>query len=134
MIKICPRCPSTWAGGTACEDCGGPLVDPFAEDAAELPEEVWRYIRLQYGARRGMIVRVLAILFGATVGLVLLRRALALGMPWAAPAAAGAVAAGVASWWTLHRLAGHAVRVFVLRRGRLRRGRLARALVRRAFH
>src|ERR1041384_5324513 len=112
LIKICPRCRSTWAGGMVCEDCGGALVDPFADDAEELPEEVWRYIRLQYGARRGMIVRVLAILVGATVALVLARRAVGLGSPWTMPAFAGALAAGGATWWALHRLAGQAVRVF----------------------
>ena len=133
LIKICPQCRSTWAGGLSCEDCGSALTDPFADDAKEFPEEVWRYIRLQYGARRGMIVRVLAILAGGAVGLVLLRRAVGLGLPWAVPAAAGALAAGGAIWWALHRLAGQAVRIFVLRRGRLRRARLARALLRRAL-
>jgi len=133
VIKICPRCRSTWAGGLACEQCGATLVDPFADDAQQFPEEVWRYIRLQYGARRGMIVRVLAILLGAAAGFLLLRPAIALAPPWSAPAAAGAVLAGFATWWLLHMLAGQAVRVWVLRRGRLNKGRLARALLRRAL-
>src|SRR2546425_702332 len=105
----------------SCEDCGAPLVDPFAEDAQEFPEEVWKYIRLQYGARRGMIVRVLAVLLGPTVALLLLRPAMALPSPWSAFAAAGAFAAGALTWAGLHYGAGRAVRIWVLRRGRVRR-------------
>lgn len=131
MVKVCPACRSTWAGGRVCEDCGGPLVDPFGTEAQALTDGVWGYIRLQYGARRGMLVRVLAILLGPTAGFVLLRQALALPGPWAAVGAAGAVAAGVATWWTIHWAAGKAVRLWVLRRGRLNRRRLARALWRR---
>ena len=117
----------------ACEDCRTPLVDPFADDAAEFPDEVWKYIRLQYGARRGMIVRVLAILLGPVVAVVLARRALVLAMPWSVLGIAGALAAGFLTWLVLHRFAGAAVRVWVLRRGRLRKARLARALLRRAL-
>jgi hypothetical protein len=58
VIKVCPGCASTWAGGTHCEDCGHVLHDPYARDAAEvLPRGIWRYIRLQYGAA-GKAVRV----------------------------------------------------------------------------
>jgi hypothetical protein len=133
MIKICSRCRSTWAGGTICEDCGGGLTDPFATDAQQFPEEVWRYIRLQYGARRGMIVRVSALLLGPVVGFLLLRRALALAWPWSIAGAVGALVTGFLTWALLHRAAGYAVRVWVLRRGRLRKGRYARAMARRAL-
>ena len=133
MIKICPACKSTWAGGMRCEDCHGPLVDPFADDAQELPEEVWRYIRLQYGARRGMLVRVMAFLLGPVVAVVLARRAFLLPPGWRAAATVGALACGFLTWLLLHRFAGQAVKVWVLRRGRLRRGKLARALLRRAL-
>jgi hypothetical protein len=133
VIKICPRCRSTWAGGSHCEDCGGGLCDPFAEDAQDLPEEVWRYIRLQYGARRGMIVRVLAILLGPTVGVLLLRQALSWPQPWSLLGAVSSVLIGVTLWFVIHRFAGQAVRVWVLRRGRLRKTRLARAMLRRAL-
>jgi hypothetical protein len=117
----------------ACEDCSASLVDPFADDAAEFPEEVWKYIRLQYGARRGMIVRVMAILLGPVVTVVLARRALVLGTPWSVLGTLGAIAAGVLTWFAIHRFAGQAVRVWVLRRGRLRKARLARAMLRRAL-
>jgi hypothetical protein len=107
-------------------------VDPFGPNAHELPEDVWRYIRLQYGARRGMLVRVMAALLGPVVGLVLLRRAVLLPMPWMVVGMIGSLGVGVLVWWTLYQLAGKAVRLWVLRRGQVRRARLARALLKRA--
>lgn len=133
MIKICSRCRSTWAGGTLCEDCGGELLDPYAGDARELPEEVWKYIRLQYGARRGMLVRVLALLLGPVVGFFVLRWALTLPSFWKAAGVLVAVAAGFATWAALHYLAGQAVRIWVLRRGRVNKAKLARAMLKRAL-
>ena len=132
MIKICSACQSTWAGGHMCEDCGGPLIDPYASEASGFPERVWSYIRLQYGARRGMIVRVLAIMAGFVVGAFLLRRAVVLGGLWKLLAATGAVLVGVATWWGMHWLSGKAVRLWVLRRGQLNKRRLARAILRKA--
>ena len=115
-----------------CEDCGGALVDPYAESSRGLPEGVWKYIRLQYGARRGMIVRVLAILLGPVVAMVLTRRALGLASPWSYLGVVGALGAGFLTWFVLHHAAGKAVRLWVLRRGQLDKRRLARALLRRA--
>ena len=132
-MKICPACRSTWAGGQICEDCGATLRDPFGEQSQELPESVWSYIRLQYGARRGMIVRVLALLMGPVVAVVLLRRALSLEAPWSWVGAGGALAAGVGTWWLIHWVAGKAVRVWVVRRGRLNRKKLARAMLKKAI-
>ena len=133
MIKICPSCRSTWAGGMICEDCGTALVDPYGDDSKALPEGVWKYIRLQYGARRGMIVRVLAILLGPTVAFLSLRRALTLPSPWSIVGGIGAVLAGFLVWFALHRASTKAVRLWVLRRGQLNRKRLAKALVKRAL-
>jgi hypothetical protein len=133
VIKICPRCRSTWAGGAFCEDCRTSLVDPFAEDAQEFPEEVWKYIRLQYGARRGMIVRVLAILLGPVVAGLLLRRAVLLDWPLSLVASLGALGAGFLTWLVIHRFAGRAVKLWVLRRGRVSKARLARAILKRAL-
>jgi hypothetical protein len=79
-----------------------------------------------------MLVRVMAALLGPVVGLVLLRRAVLLPMPWMAAGMIGAIGAGVLVWWTLYWLAGKAVRLWVLRRGQVRRARLARALLKRA--
>ena len=134
VIKICPQSRSTWAGGSFCEECRAPLVDPFGAGSRELPEDVWRYIRLQYGARRGMLVRVMAALLGPVVAMVLLRRSVLLPMPWMVVGMIGALGAGVLVWWTLHRLAGKAVRLWVLWRGQVHKARLARALLKRAMH
>jgi hypothetical protein len=133
MVKICPQCSSTWAGGLICEDCGARLDDPFAEGAGAFPEKVWSYIRLQYGARRGMIVRVLAILLGPVVAFVLSREAMALSVPWSYVGLAGAVAAGAVTWWCIHWFAGKAVRIWVLRKGKLSRRKLAKAMLKRAL-
>ena len=99
MVKICLRCRSTWAGGQTCEDCGGELRETFDGDARSFPRGVWAYIRLQYGARRGMLVRVMALLLGPVVAALLLRLALSLDLPWSVLGALGAVAAGVVTWW-----------------------------------
>jgi hypothetical protein len=115
-----------------CEDCRGQLVDPFSDEAQGFSEDVWRYIRLQYGARRGMLVRVMAIFSGVVVAAVGLRGSLIRPVPWSVICALLSLAAGVATWALLHWLAGQAVRLFVLRRGRLRRTKLARALWKRA--
>ena len=133
MVKVCASCLSTWAGGMICEDCGGPLTDPFGDGAAELPEHVWSYIRLQYGARRGMIVRVFAYLLGPVVGFWLLRRALTLAGVWRVLGVVGAALAGLLTWWILYWGAGKAVRVWVLRRGQVHKAKLAKALLKRAL-
>ncbi|MSP59056.1 MAG: hypothetical protein EXR72_01730 [Myxococcales bacterium] len=133
MIKICPDCHSTWAGGQRCEDCGGVLRDPFGAEAKELPPSMWGYIRLQYGARRGMLVRVMAILlapvtFGAT-----LRSGAGCERPWSIVLGVVAFPVGFLTWWSIHWLAGRAVRIWVLRKGQVNKRRLVRALARRAL-
>ena len=134
MVKICPRCESTWAGGLICEDCGSPLDDPFDEKRARnFPDKVWSYIRLQYGARRGMIVRVLAILLGPVVAFLLMREATALSSPWSLVGIVGSIAAGLLTWWTIHWFAGKAVRIWVLRKGRVNKRKLAKAMLKRAL-
>lgn len=132
MIKVCPSCRSTWAGGRICEDCGAALSDPFGDDAQALPDSIWRYIRLQYGARRGMIVRVLAFLLAPVVTGVLLRRALVLPGAWAVAGSIGAIAAGLATFTLIYWAAGKAVRIWVLRKGQVQKRKLARALLRKA--
>jgi hypothetical protein len=133
MVKVCPQCLSAWAGGFQCEDCGAGLVDPFGKRAEGLPDEVWRYIRFQYGARRGMLVRVIAWLLGPAVGLVLLRIAIGLPSPWATLGAAGAVTTGAIVWAVIYFFATRAVAIWVVHRGRIHRGRLARAMLKRAL-
>jgi hypothetical protein len=134
LIKVCPECGSTWAGGRVCEDCGGILHDPYAKDAAEaLPKGIWKYIRLQYGARRGMLVRVMAFLMVPVVFGVLARRAVLLPGGWMAAGIAGAALAGFLTWAVIYWLAGRAVRIWVLRKGQLNKRRLARAVLKRAL-
>jgi hypothetical protein len=133
VIKICTACASTWAGGRFCEDCGAPLRDPFGDEARELPSTIWGYIRLQYGARRGMLVRVMALLLGPIAFGMSLRAAAGMERPWSLVVALAAAPIGLLTWWTIHWLAGKAVRIWVLRKGQLNRRRLARALARRAL-
>lgn len=132
MIKVCPECGSTWAGGRACEDCGATLHDPFEKDAAEqLPKGIWKYIRLQYGARRGMLVRVMAFLLAPVVFGVLARRAFLLDGAWVALGVVGAALVGILTWLTIYWIAGKAVRIWVLRKGQLNKRRMARAMMKR---
>jgi hypothetical protein len=134
VIKVCAECGSTWAGGRVCEDCGATLRDPYAADAAEaLPRGIWRYIRLQYGARRGMLVRVMAFLVAPVVFGLGAREAVLLPSPWSALGVVAAAVAGVATWALIYWLAGKAVRVWVLRRGQLNKRRAAKALLKRAL-
>lgn len=132
MIKICVSCNSTWAGGQTCEDCGGQLRETFDGDAQSFPKGIWGYIRLQYGARRGMLVRVMALILGPVAGALLLRASFALAMPWLVLGAVGAVLAGFVVWWAIHWLAGRAVKIWVLRKGQLSKRKLARAMLKRA--
>lgn len=130
VIKVCPRCLSACAGGLVCEDCGTRLRDPWGEGARRLPPEVWRTIRFQYGARRGMLVRVLAWLAGPAVALVLVREASGAATPLGlAAGVCAAIAAGVSVWAMLFFLATPAVRLWVA--PPLRRDRLLRAAFRR---
>jgi hypothetical protein len=132
MVKICSACNSTWAGGQFCEDCGAELHDPYQADAAEkVPKGMWRYIRLQYGARRGMLVRVMAFLLGPVVFGLLAREAVISSAPLLG--LIGAVLAGFATWAGIYWLAGKAVRIWVLRKGQLNKRRAARALLKRAL-
>jgi hypothetical protein len=134
VIKICEACNSTWAGGTHCEDCGALLLDPYAKEAAErAPRGIWRYIRLQYGARRGMIVRVLAFLLAPVVFGLLAREAVLFSTPWNVLGVLGAALAGVLTWATIYWFAGKAVRIWVLRKGQLSKRKAARALLKRAL-
>lgn len=132
MIKICQKCLSTWAGGTFCEDCQGPLVDPFDPRAEQLfPPSVWSYIRLQYGARRGMLVRVMAFLSAPVVFGLLARPTLLWPTPWNVIGFVAAALLGIGFGLLVYWLAGKAVRIWVLRKGQVQKKKLARALFRR---
>jgi hypothetical protein len=118
-----------WPGGYRCDTCGGPLTHTSDEQAHDLPEVVWKNQRVDYGARRGMIVRFLAIFAGFFVAVIGVRSSVVLPSPWSFVSAAGAILGGVALWWVIYVAAGRAVRVWVLRRGQLQKRKLARALL-----
>lgn len=129
MVKICARCHEVSPGGFRCDFCGGALLHTDDEKAHELPESVWKQQRVDYGARRGMIVRFLAIFAGFFVAIYGVRASVVLDRPWSFVGAGASLAAGIALWWVIYVAAGRAVRVWVLRRGQLHRKKLARALL-----
>ena len=132
MVKICARCYVVWAGGYRCEDCGGPLVHTDDEKAKDLPEAVWKNQRLDYGARRGMIFRFLAIFAGLTVALLGVRASVPQPSPWSWIGAVASILGGVLVWWLMYVAADRGVRIWILRSGQLQKGKLARALLNQA--
>src|SRR5262245_50131737 len=101
VVKICARCHEISPGGFRCEACGGPLLHTSDAGAKDLPEAVWRNQRVDYGARRGMIFRFMAIFAGAAVALYGVRAAVPQPPPWNWIGAITALAAGLALWWGL---------------------------------
>jgi hypothetical protein len=99
------------------------------ERAKELPEAVWRNQRLDYGARRGMIVRFMGIFLGLTVALLGVRASVVLVSPWSWIGAIGSLVGGIALWWLIYVAADRGVRIFILRRGQLQKRKLAKALL-----
>lgn len=128
MVKICLRCHYVNAGGYRCVECGGKLVHTSDPQAQDLPASVWKNQRVDYGARRGMIMRLLAIFIAAFVGLFGVRESFALGPPWSTVVAVASIALGIALYGLLHRAAHRAVRVWILAKGRVHKGRLLRAM------
>lgn len=128
MVKICLDCHYVNAGGFRCCECGGQLVHTSEPEAQALPPAVWKNQRVDYGARRGMIMRFFAIFAGVLVGLFGVRESVAYGHPWTWVVALGSIALGLAVWWILHRAATRGVRVWVLAKGKVNHKRLARAI------
>ncbi|MCA9625672.1 MAG: hypothetical protein KC731_41905, partial [Myxococcales bacterium] len=85
--------------------------------------------RVDYGARRGMIMRFMAIFIGSFIGLYGLRESVALERPYNLIVGIGSVVLGLAIWRLFHWAAGRGVRVWVLAKGKLNRTRLARAIL-----
>jgi hypothetical protein len=129
VVKICARCHEVSPGGFRCDFCGGPLLHTDDERARDLPATVWKQQRVDYGARRGMIVRFLAIFAGFFVAVAGVRSSVAYEAPWSYAVAGASLAGGVALWWAIYVAAGRAVRVWVLRRGQVHKRKLARALL-----
>ena len=130
MIKVCPECHATCAGGVFCVECDARLADPF-ENADEFPEDVWWYIRALYAARRGMLVRTLGLLIAPLCAFIAFRQVVLLGKPWAALSVAAGLVAGFASWWVFKYTADRMYKVWTLPKGRLRYGRYLKAMMRR---
>jgi hypothetical protein len=129
VVKICARCHEVSPGGYRCDFCGAELLHTDDARAHDLPEAVWKQQRVDYGARRGMIVRFLAIFAGFFVAMFGVRASVAYTAPWSYAVAGGSLLAGIALWWAIYVAAGRAVRVWVLRRGQVHKRKLARALL-----
>lgn len=129
MVKICASCHEVSPGGFRCDSCGGPLIHTSDAGAQNLPDAVWKQQRVDYGARRGMIVRFLAIFAGFIVAVFGVRNSVGFPRPWSFVGAGVSLVAGVALWWVIYVAAGRAVRVWVLRKGQLQKRKLARALL-----
>jgi len=129
MVKICTQCHYVNAGGFQCSECGGRLIMVTDPEAQELPESVWKSQRVDYGARRGMIMRFMAIFLGSLVGLYGFRESVAFDPPYSYVLGALAILAGLAVWKFFHWAAWRGVRVWVLAKGRVHKGRLARAIL-----
>lgn len=129
MVKICTKCHYVNAGGFRCSECDGRLVMVTDPEAQDLPESVWKNQRVDYGARRGMIMRFMAIFLGSCVGLYGFRESVILEAPYNIVFGALAILTGLAVWRFLHWAAARGVRVWVLAKGRVHKGRLARAIL-----
>jgi hypothetical protein len=129
VVKICARCHEVSPGGYRCDFCGAELLHTDDARAHDLPEAVWKQQRVDYGARRGMIVRFLAIFAGFFVAVYGVRASVAYSAPLAYVVAGASLLGGIAVWWAIYVAAGRAVRVWVLRRGQVHKRKLARALL-----
>jgi hypothetical protein len=129
VVKICTKCHNIWPGGYRCPECNGPLVHTDDARAHNLPEQVWRNQRVDYGARRGMVFRFQAMILGIVLGLYGIRSSVPLDSPWNILGIIGSIAGGSLIYYVLHEAAHRAVRVWVLRRGQLDRKKLAKALL-----
>jgi hypothetical protein len=79
MMKICPRCAGTFAGGSFCPGCGvkQPLIDMSSEEARPFLEDpdMHRAVQSHYVERSGMVRSALGTLVGVLGGLFILRYA-----------------------------------------------------------
>jgi small-conductance mechanosensitive channel len=77
MMKICPRCTGTFAGGSFCPGCGvrQPLIDMSSEEAKPYLAggDMQRAVLSHYAERSGMVRSALGILIGVLGGMFILR-------------------------------------------------------------
>jgi hypothetical protein len=98
MMKICPSCAGTFAGGSFCPGCGvaQPLIDMSSDQARSYLEDpdMKRAVETHYVERSGMVRTALGSLIGVLGGLFIVRFAVG------ADSIAGRVASllAAASW------------------------------------
>jgi len=77
MMKICPRCAGTFAGGSFCPGCGvkQPLIDMSSDEARPYLEgaDMRRAVLSHYAERSGMVRSALGFLVGVLGGVFILR-------------------------------------------------------------
>jgi small-conductance mechanosensitive channel len=98
MMKICPRCGGTFAGGSFCPGCGvrQPLIDMSSEEAKPYlaASDMQRAVLSHYAERSGMVRSALGFLIGILGGIFILRFAIG-----AESAIGRLVFAGAAAAW-----------------------------------
>jgi hypothetical protein len=110
MLKVCPRCTSTYGGGRRCVACGAILLDMADPPARPVAASrgVYRRIKAFYAARRGMIVLFAGSLAALAAAIVLLRFARtsdgATSSAWYVATALAPVVLGLATAWASARL------------------------------
>ncbi len=129
MVKICRDCYEINAGGFMCHVCGGKLLHTDEPEAQALPQSVWKSQRVDYGARRGMIIRILAKLIGIGVALWGVRSSVPLEAPWTLIGSIGSALLGLFLWRVIHNAADRGVRIWVLHKGKVHKRRLVRAMM-----
>jgi hypothetical protein len=79
MMKICPRCGGTFAGGSFCPGCGvrQPLIDMSSDEAKPYlaASDMQRAVLSHYAERSGMVRSALGFLIGILGGLFIARYA-----------------------------------------------------------
>ncbi|HEX9294410.1 MAG TPA: hypothetical protein VF881_01205 [Polyangiaceae bacterium] len=77
MMKICPRCAGTFAGGSFCPGCGvrQPLIDMSSDEARPYLDspDMRRAVQTHYVERSGMVRSALGFLVGICGGLFIVR-------------------------------------------------------------
>lgn len=105
MLKVCPKCSSTYGGGQRCAACGARLLD--MADRAARPIAASRgvnpRIRAFYAARRGMVVLFAGSLAALALAILFVGFARTSEPParwaWYAAAALAPILLGLATWW-----------------------------------
>lgn len=100
MMKICPKCGGTFAGGSFCPGCGvrQPLIDMSSDEAKPYlaASDMQRAVLSHYAERSGMVRSALGFLIGVLGGMFIARFA------FGAESTIGKVSwSGAAAGWAL---------------------------------